>query len=186
MTRVLHVARHAKAAVEGTCYGRHDVPTELAADDVADRILRQLGADSTWALSAVWSSPAARCREPAAALADRLEVPLRVSEALFEIDFGEWEGRRWDVLERDDGERLARWMADWQHKAPPGGETLGELEERVRRWIRRDEPSGLLVGHAGVMRALEVIVRGADWSQAMEAAVPHLALRSYELGVSPA
>ena len=183
MTRVLHAVRHAKAAVAGTCYGRSDVPTELAADEAAERILRQLGASR---VAAVWSSPAARCEEPAAAVARRLEVPLRVSAALFEIDFGEWEGRRWDALEREDGERLARWMADWQGEAPPGGETLAELEERVRGWIRRDAPSGLLVGHAGVMRALEVIVHGADWSHAMEASVEHLALRSYDLRDSSA
>lgn len=180
----LHAARHAQAAVTGLCYGRSDVPTELGAEEAATRILGQL--DSQEPLAAVWCSPARRCHEPAATLATRLELPLRVCADLSEIDFGEWEGRSWDALEREDGARLARWMADWQREAPPGGEALADLEGRVRGWVRREAPSGLLVGHAGVLRALDVVVRGIGWEQAMAAAVEPLELRCYELGAAPA
>ena len=105
----LFAARHARVASTGLCYGRQDVPTLIDDEEAAGRILQELGEDRCH-VSAVWSSPAKRCRLPAERLARNLGVPIHLSEELQEIHYGAWEGQPWETLERDDGQRLKRWM----------------------------------------------------------------------------
>lgn len=175
----LFAARHARVAVAGLCYGRHDVPTLVDEEQAARTILENLGEDRLH-VSAVWSSPTVRCRLPAERLARSLGVPIYLSEQLQEIDYGLWEGRLWESLERDDGERLEQWMNAWRSEAPPGGERVSELEQRVRSWLERPDAGGLLVGHAGVIRALWVILRGTSWEDAMAREIDPLEIEVFE------
>lgn len=180
----LLVARHAPVEAAGICYGRHDVPTCQGADATAGQILEALGVHRT-RISEVWSSPAKRCRRPAETLADLLSVPCRSSDDLQELDYGQWEGQPWDVLERDDGTRLKRWMDAWQSEAPPGGESVGDLERRVRRWLEANETGQLIVAHAGVIRALGVILRGLSWEEAMARKIAFLEIEIFERSDRP-
>jgi alpha-ribazole phosphatase len=165
---VLRVARHAPVTVKGICYGQSDVETELSADDAA----RALGAVSA---SCVWSSPSRRCAEIAA----RLGATHRVDARLLELSFGDWEGRAWSSLEGDA--LFDAWMRDWKSVAPPGGESVPQLESRVRAWLAELAGEHALVAHAGVVRALRVILRGQSWDEAMRVEVPHLAWDTFFL-----
>lgn len=105
------------------------------------------------------SSPLRRCRDFAREFAASQGVPLQVLEAFREMSFGDWEGLTpGEVAERDpDAHRRFRESAGVC--APPGGESVGQLRERVRAgWMTwmADADGGhrLLVTHAGVMRAL--------------------------------
>src|SRR5205823_6648041 len=73
---------------------------------------------------AVWTSPLRRCREVADELARLLKAVLRIDDRLAEIDFGEWEGRGWNEIERRDRVRYEAWLASWRDVGPPGGESL--------------------------------------------------------------
>ena len=106
------------------------------------------------------SSPLARCREPAEALAACLDIPLALDPRLLELDFGAWEGLEWDRVPRPD---LDRWAADPRGFAPPAGETGSALIARVaalhavlaaapQRW--------LVVSHGGPLRLLAAMLRG--------------------------
>jgi alpha-ribazole phosphatase len=164
--------RHAPTDAEGLCVGRYDVPTKLSHYDAAARVL---GGWSGGPASVVWSSPLARCSAPARHVAEAWGRPHRIDERLQEFSYGLWEGRGWDALQREDGERLRAWTEAWRDVAPPGGERLDELEARVRAWWQALPPGRhLLVAHAGVVRALRVIVDGATWADAMRMPVPHL------------
>lgn len=133
-----------------------------------------LGNDS---VSCLWTSDLPRCREPASLLARELEVRLEVTSSLREMSMGDWEGRSWADLEREDAERVRHWMASWQTEAPPGGELLEAFEARVRRWhAKLGAEDTVLIAHAGVVRCLQVLRRGLDWSDAMAMEVPHLTL----------
>ncbi len=167
----LWAVRHAPVRVTGLCYGRAEVETVLDAEAVAARVM----ALGTWSIGSVWSSPSARCRAPAAVLAAALGVESRVDERLYELDFGAWEGRSWDALARDEPVAFERWSSDWWHEAPPGGETVAQLERRVRAWWCElpGTADQLLLAHAGPVRALRVIA-GASWEDAMARPVPHL------------
>ncbi|MCA9616600.1 MAG: histidine phosphatase family protein [Myxococcales bacterium] len=164
--------RHAPTDAEGLCVGRHEVATKMPHDEAARTI------HEGWSGAppdVVWSSSLSRCLEPARRVAATWHRPHRVDERLLELSYGAWEGRGWDALQHEDGERLRAWMDDWREAAPPGGERVAELEERVRAWWH-SLPNGrhLLVAHAGVIRALRVVVDGARWEDAMRAPVPHL------------
>lgn len=66
-------------------------------------------------------------------------------------------------------------MAGWERVGPPGGESAGDLERRVSAWCTGlTQGVHLLVAHAGVVRALRVIVNRTRWAHAMTQAVPHM------------
>lgn len=135
----------------------------------------------------VHSSPVSRCVEPAALLAAAWGCPHRVDARLLELHYGAWQGRAWTAIEREDGERFARYMQHWQTEAPPGGERPRDLELRVRSWYAElPEGDHLLVAHAGVVRALRVLTSGAAWDEAMQRDVPHLRLETLATGDSGA
>jgi len=167
----LWAVRHAPPRVTGQCYGRAEVEVSPDAATVAAHVL----ARGPWSVARVCSSPSARCRAPAALVADALGVPLAVDERLYELDFGAWEGRSWEALAREQPAALRRWADDWERAAPPGGETVAELERRVRAWWREQAgaPDLLLIAHAGPVRALRVL-SGASWAEAMARPVAHL------------
>ncbi|MBL8971074.1 MAG: histidine phosphatase family protein [Myxococcales bacterium] len=174
----LWAVRHAPVDAAGLCYGRSEVAPRIPDDAAAARVL----ALGTWPIAQVWSSPSARCRGPAEQLAAALAAPLTIDERLYELDFGAWEGQRWDTLAAHDPAALRRWTDDWQAAAPPGGETVADLEQRVRAWwtaLARGHDH-LLIAHAGVIRALRVIA-GADWPTAMALEIPHLTPHRFAL-----
>jgi alpha-ribazole phosphatase len=158
----LLVVRHAPVAVQGVCYGQSEVPTLVGAQETCERIMGQL--DGAPRIDRVWASPWARAREPGIAVAAILRVPFSVDARLSELDFGEWEGRRYAELESDA--RFGEWMRNWQEASPPGGERLEDLVFRVRSW--RDEAlrpgeAALALTHAGVVRALRADARGVTY-----------------------
>jgi alpha-ribazole phosphatase len=176
----LWAARHAPVDAAGTCYGRSDVPVRLPPEQAASRLVE------AWAgpvPRTVWSSPSPRCRDVAARLAPSWAANLVTDARLGELDFGAWEGRTWAAIERDDGAAFARWMGEWRTAPPPGGECPADLEARVRAWARALEPDGphALVAHAGVVRALSVVLEDASWDEAMARPVEHLVWRRFPL-----
>src|SRR5690242_20290484 len=60
-------------------------------------------------LDAIFSSPLERCRETAEPLAKKISRPVRVAEALNEVDFGEWTDKTFAEL--DPQETWKQWNA---------------------------------------------------------------------------
>jgi alpha-ribazole phosphatase len=175
---VITVVRHAAPRRAGVCYGRAPVEVVLDPEAAALEILRHLEPAAGPPITALWTSPASRCAEPAAVLARHCRLPLRADERLWELDFGAWEGTLWTELERSQPEAFHAWANQWQTRAPPGGETVAGLTERVRSWSDELEPGHhLAVAHAGVIRALAVLRHGLTWEAVMARPVPHLVPR---------
>lgn len=173
----LRCVRHAAVDAAGVCYGRLEVQPLVAPAEASARI------DAS-GFDVVWSSPSTRCADVARALIEResQRLELRVDPRLYELDFGDWEGLRWDAIPEVPREA---WMGDWKRAAPPNGEALPALEGRVRDWHDALEVGRrhLLVAHAGVVRALWVIREGLTWDDAMSRPVPHL--ESVDFGTNP-
>ena len=95
-----------------------------------------------------------------------LDPQARTDARLSEINFGDWEGRAWDAIERD---ALDAWAADMLNFIPPGGESPGQLQQRCIDFVSTlDLPSVVLVSHAGVIRSLLGYWRGLtikEWTQ---------------------
>jgi alpha-ribazole phosphatase len=164
--RRLTAVRHAPPRERGVCYGRAEIETSIDPQAAAVTILRELPRDPEF--SVVWSSPSRRCAEPAAILARDLALPRRVDERLFELSFGDWEGIPWVDLQRRHSAALRDWADHWQTRSCPGGETVADLTRRVGSWVT-DLSGGehLVVAHAGVVRALRVLLDDRSWDQAM-------------------
>ncbi len=130
----------------------------LSSDGVgqAERLASALG---PLPLAAVYASPLRRAAETGRRIAAARGLDLRLDERLREQCFGAWEGlTRPEVLETGGREHLLRWEADLG-LAPPGGESLTAVQERVIAFVEdlRREHAGAwvaLVSHVGPIKAL--------------------------------
>ena len=152
----LFLIRHPPPAVApGTCYGRTDLPLAGNPAAYASALAPLLPADAP-----LFSSPLARCRQ----LAELLHPAPVFDARIREIDFGDWEMRPWDALDRS---LLDAWAADPFHFVPPGGEAVAALRRRVAGFLAElpDEAADvILVAHAGVMKVCAAELAGEeDW-----------------------
>ena len=143
----------------GVCFGRTDVPLAETFAAEAAAVRGRL----PWTPSAVWTSPAQRCRALAEFLAPGA---VRVDSRLQELDFGAWEGRPWEEFRGPESEA---WALDPWHRRPPGGETAAELWMRVaavrEEVLARAMERIVLVTHAGVIRAWRSQAAGRSWTE---------------------
>ncbi len=107
--------------------------------------------------TALLTSPQERCRETAEEIASACHLPVLVSEAFDEIDFGAWTGREFDHLAGDSS--WALWNRHRDGAEPPGGESMNHAQARAVAQIRRvqaDSPDGVViaVSHADVIKAV--------------------------------
>lgn len=108
-------------------------------------------------ISAVQTSPLDRARQTAEPIARRLGLPLQVSEALNEIDFGLWSGRSFEDLSPDPLWR--RWNTERATTRAPGGETMEEARTRFVSAIdalaaRHRDTGVVLVSHCDMIKAV--------------------------------
>jgi alpha-ribazole phosphatase len=139
-----------------------------------DHPLSDLGWEQMWAAvgsvchwDQIVSSPLARSREFACALAARHGLPLAVDPELREVAMGAWEGRRPQELAEEAPELFAAFRRDPVANRPPGGERLEALQQRIGRAYDRQVSAYpgrrlLIVCHAGVSRTIVGHVMAAD------------------------
>jgi broad specificity phosphatase PhoE len=106
----------------------------------------------------LWSSDLSRAAETAEIVGRRIGLQPRLDWRLREGNRGEWEGRLFEEVKRDEPELYAAWMRagkDWRF---PGGESLLEHQQRVLACIEdiRAEARlpALAVCHGGSIRAV--------------------------------
>ena len=131
--------------------------------------------------SRIVSSPLRRCREFAAALAERLDLSLSTDARLRELHFGVWEGHSVDELMINQPEALRLFWMDPGRHAPPGAEPLDEACTRVLSYWRdaSAEPSDdrvLAVTHGGPMRILRAELTALPRERLLEIEVPYATL----------
>lgn len=133
---------------EARLQGRADTPLTPE----ARARLATLALPAPWDRAALVSSPLARARETAEALAAGRGVQLE--PALIEQDWGLWEGRlAADLLAEPESGFVPTHRLGWSER-PPAGETRAELWARVRPALARLDGPSVLVTHKGVMRAI--------------------------------
>jgi len=155
----LWLVRHARPLVAaGICYGALDVPADAQATQHA---AEHLAAALPFGI-AVHCSTLQRCEQLAQALYTlRPDLVPHFDARLREMDFGAWEGQRWDAIGHG---ALADWTADFAQHRPGGGESVQHFMQRVAAaWDAR--PTGprchqLWITHAGVARATQLLAQG--------------------------
>jgi len=106
---------------------------------------------------AIYSSPLERALETAEAIARAMKLEVRKSDALNEIDFGEWSGKTFEQLHGD--ERWRHFNSCRSTARVPGGESFLEVQNRVVKEIDRlaqeyCEGRVAIVSHADPIKAL--------------------------------
>ena len=107
-------------------------------------------------IRAVYASPVVRARQTAEALARRIELDVRTTEALGEVDFGEWAGR--EIAKLKSLDRWKHWNAFRSGTRAPGGESMLEIQTRAVAEIMRlreihPDECVALVSHGDVIKA---------------------------------
>lgn len=153
--------------------GHHDI--ELLADNDA---LEALGATlRKEPPDAIYCSDLRRCRQTLAAL--RLPGPPGVTTQfdarLRELDFGSYEGLRYEDLQHDPGYRA--WIDSQGAQAPPGGEAAAAFHARVAAFMddllncakTNAHRRVLIITHGGVIRSLRMRHEGLGfWEGGIE------------------
>jgi alpha-ribazole phosphatase len=182
VTEVWTVRHTAVDLPRGVCYGRTDVPLAASFPDEAAAVRRALAGVR---FDSVWSSPAGRCVALAEACGFNgaaLGGQLNLDERLRELDFGEWEMRRFDEI---DDPRLALWYADWLHTRPTGGESFAEQCARVAEFLEELRLSSfrrvLVFTHSGVVAAARIHTGLVALTEAFSAVTPYGSVTKIEL-----
>lgn len=167
MTLKLYLLRHGQTSLSRAnmfCGGRLDPPLtpdgERMAESFADCF-----ASAPWA--AIYSSPLQRALATAAPLARAIGRTVEARDGLAEIDYGRWDGKSVDEVDREYHDEYERWTADPAWNPPTGGETAVALAQRVTHvfeGIRAAHPDGnvLVVSHKATIRVALCALLGVD------------------------
>jgi 2,3-bisphosphoglycerate-dependent phosphoglycerate mutase len=148
--------------------GQADIPLNATGRLQAARLGRRLAGQQ---LQAIFCSDLQRARSTAAAVAEVTQALTRQAPLIYpepdlrEMSFGGWEGMTFAEIERSDPERLVAWQADLLRVAPPGGETLQQVVDRVQAALERVlapaiEGDYLIVAHGGPLQILVCLALG--------------------------
>jgi alpha-ribazole phosphatase len=168
----IYLVRHPMPIdIDGICYGRLDVAVdEQVISRTADSVVTQISSQ-TLASARIYCSTSARCMGLARRIASPRE-PTAVKD-LVEMNFGDWQGIRWDSIAR---EKIDAWANDVWGYRPGDGESANMVATRWERWVyhvrRNDGGNVIAVTHAGVIRvalARSDQVSGSSW---LEAPIP--------------
>lgn len=152
------LVRHARPLIPaGVCYGSTDVPADLDATRHAASALGLLLPPDTQVLC----SPLQRCTRLADALLDtRADLSWRTDTRLAEMDFGTWEGWRWDDIPKA---AIDEWTAQFGTWRFGGAQSVNELMQRVgavwQETLLAARPTAWIC-HAGVVRAAVLHAQG--------------------------
>jgi broad specificity phosphatase PhoE len=136
--------------------GWRDTPLNDAGRAQARELAEQLAARDE-PIASLWSSDLARARETAEIVGARLGLEPELDKRLREGARGDWEGRLFADVARDEPDAYAAWRRAGAGFRFPGGESLAEHQERVLASLTEIEESSdspvLVVCHGGSIRA---------------------------------
>jgi broad specificity phosphatase PhoE len=185
----LYLARHGETEWnrQGRCQGHCDVPLSDHGRRQAEHLGRRL---ADLRLDAVWASDLSRAAETAGIVArtSRQRVEVVQAPGFREMDYGDWEGLRFEEIAGRFPEELAAYHAT-ADGAPPGGESPTAVAARARAtfdslWsphLRRV----LLVAHGVVLKALALSLLGADPALRQFLVLENAALAKLRYGQAP-
>ncbi len=132
-----------------------DTPLNDTGRRQAQRLAERIAGEG---IRSLWSSDLSRAAETAEIVGEAVGLRPRLDSRLREGDRGDWEGRLFIEVEREQPELYAAWRRagpDWRF---PGGESLLEQQERVSAAIDDVRQTGqlpaLVVCHGGSIRVM--------------------------------
>lgn len=144
------LVRHTTPDIEkGICYGQADLGVPNTFNDEIKPILKEIPVNDIETL--YYSSPLKRCK----ILAEQLSDTIIYDNRLKELDFGNWELKKWDDINKKE---LDIWMKDFVNVTTTNGESYLDLHARAVKFLEEiktlNKKSVVIITHAGIIRSL--------------------------------
>ena len=172
------LVRHAPVASK-TIYGHLDLQADFSDRRRLKELAAQLPDDG-----AFFSSDLIRCTETM-----RQVLALKATDGpryvelpmLREQSFGNWEGRSYGEVERDDPKMYRSFWENPAANRPVGGESFSEMAARVQGTLAEllganDDNNIVIVAHAGTIRAAVGLALGLEPQKMLSLSVAPLSL----------
>lgn len=174
----VYLLRHTRVALGGQyCYGISDIDlADTQQEDIQELVAKLDGIQ----FDRIYTSPLKRCK----ALASAMNRSADVEDALTEMDFGDWELKKWSAIGR---EQLDDWMNDFVHIAPPMAETYLEFSRKSVAFFNEltagagEKGKVLLITHSGPIRAIICHVLNLSLSRAFNFEVDYGSISKIEV-----
>ena len=135
----------------------------------AGQVMARAFADEYQSLKweAIYCSPMKRAVATATPLAEATGLSLEIRDGIKECNYGAWEGKTKDEVNREFHENYVHWMTEPAWNAPEGGETAVEVRNRAMAVIaeiqeKYKEGNVLLVAHRTTLRIVLCSLMGMD------------------------
>jgi len=152
---IIDLLRHGAVEAEGWAFrGSTDLP-------LSEQGWKQMRAmsESFDTFDHIATSPMQRCQRFSEEVTAGQHIRLVTLDDMREMDFGDWENRSFDELEKEYGALLRQFWQSPVGIQPPGGELFEAFSQRVidcwQSWLTSESGHRrLLVAHGGVIRVL--------------------------------
>lgn len=165
MTKMIFV-RHGETEWNqiGKYQGQTDIPLNSIGLMQAEKTAERLANES---IQAIYSSDLARALQTAQIIADKHNLSVNPSKGLREFNFGIWEGKTYQEINRENPELLKLWMEEPENLRIPEAETFPELNKRGMLVInelllKHSEETILVVTHGGLLSTIFCSILGIE------------------------
>ncbi|HET6882169.1 MAG TPA: histidine phosphatase family protein [Pirellulales bacterium] len=149
MVRIVLIRPGATEYVQqGRIQGALEVPLSEEGAHEAARLSNELAGVQ---IDALYASDSEHALQTAAAIAAALKVRLKPLDSLRNLDHGLWQGMLVEEVKRKQPKVYRQWQDQPESVCPPGGEMIGDAQERVRSALtkilkkHKDATVGLVV-----------------------------------------
>ena len=122
-------------------------------------------------LESIFHSDLSRAKITAMPLIKRLAVPVFIDSRLRELSFGLIEGLDYNQAIEAYAKDMKEWYDDFEHKAPPGGETLTAMRNRVYEFlgelVEMSFRAVAIFTHGGVCKLLAAHATGQPFDEVL-------------------
>ena len=116
--------------------GKLDLPLSARGQEQLARLLLDLDLAQVQ-IDVLYSSSCEPARSTAAALGAARGLAVKEIETLHNVDHGLWQGLKVDDVRRKHPKVFKQWQESPEAICPPGGETLAEAVNRVRKALEK-------------------------------------------------
>lgn len=119
--------------------GITDIPLHEKGKEQARILGEKLAHEGEYSI--IFSSPLLRAYETAQIIREYCDVPLVTNALLQEIDFGKWDKRKTDSFKGEERKDFEQWLKNPTLVSPPEGETVYDVQNRIRLFLHGNNPS---------------------------------------------
>lgn len=141
------------------------------------QILRWLALMKGVNIERVTCGPQPQCHDAARVLAESKQLQVVVDSRLRDQEMGQWQGRSWQEIMRDQDGAVRTFFSEFGDTAAPGGERLGDAVERMLQWWAETMPkvaskTVVVVGSGTILTGFAAAMLGMRLSRCLSLNLP--------------